>query len=63
MDKDDLKHWRVNYSAAISLVVGDLQKSKKDHEQRISDLETENKNLKKTLEKLEKRLEKLEKSK
>lgn len=54
MDKDDLNHWRVNYSAAISLVVGDLQKSKKDHEQRISDLETENKNLKKTLEKLEK---------
>ena len=63
MDKDDLDHWRVNYSAAISLVVGDLQKSKKDHEQRISDIEAENKNLKKTLEKLEKRLEKLEKSK
>ena len=63
MDKDDLNHWRVNYSAAISLVVGDLQKSKKDHEQRISDLETENNKLKKTLEKLEKRLEKLEKSK
>lgn len=63
MDKDDLNHWRVNYSAAISLVIGDLQKTKKIHEQRISKLESENKELRKTLEKLEKRLEKLEKSK
>lgn len=63
MDKDDLNHWRVNYSAAISLVLGDLQKTKKTHEQRISKLEYENKDLRKTLEKLEKRLEKLEKSK
>lgn len=63
MDKDDLNHWRVNYSAAISLVLGDLQKAKKTHEQRISKLESENTDLRKTLEKLEKRLEKLEKSK
>ena len=63
MDKDDLNHWRVNYSAAISLVLGDLQKTKKIHEQRISKLESENNDLKKTLEKLEKRLEKLEKIK
>ena len=63
MDKDDLNHWRVNYSAAISLVLGDLQKTKKIHEQRISKLESENKDLRKTLEKFEKRLEKLEKIK
>jgi len=25
MDKDDEDHWRVNYNAAIALVVGDLQ--------------------------------------
>ena len=60
MDKDDADHWRVNYSAAISLVVGDLQKSKKDLEQRVSILEQENKELKTMLSNIEKRLLKLE---
>lgn len=60
MDKDDLDHWRVNYSAAISLVVGDLQKSKKDLEKRVSILEQENKELKELLTNIEKRLLKLE---
>lgn len=60
MDKDDLDHWRVNYSAAISLVVGDLQKSKKNLEQRVSKLEKENKDLKKLVQKLDERLSKLE---
>ena len=60
MDKDDADHWRVNYSAAITLVVGDLQKSKKDLEQRVSILEQENKELKTMLSNIEKRLLKLE---
>lgn len=60
MDKDDFDHWRVNYSAAISLVVGDLQKSKKEHEKRIYQLEQENKKLYKIIDKLEERLLKLE---
>lgn len=60
MDKDDQDHWRVNYNAAIALVVGDLQAGKKDHEQRISDLEKENAELKETIEKLAKRIEKIE---
>ena len=60
MDKDDLDHWRVNYSAAISLVVGDLQKSKKDLEERVSKLEKENEELKSLLSNIEKRLSKLE---
>ena len=60
MDKDDQDHWRVNYNAAIALVVGDLQTGKKDHEQRISNLEKENAELKKTIEKLVKRIEKIE---
>ena len=60
MDKDDQDHWRVNYNAAIALVVGDLQAGKKDHEQRISNLERENAELKKTIEKLVKRIEKIE---
>ena len=60
MDKDDQDHWRVNYNAAIALVVGDLQAGKKDHEQRISDLEKENAELKETVEKLAKRIEKIE---
>lgn len=61
MDKDDQDHWRVNYNAAIALVVGDLQHSKKDHEARIKQLEEENTNLKETVEKLIKRVEKIEK--
>ena len=60
MDKDDLDHWRVNYSAAISLVVGDLQKTKKIHEEKIQQLEDENKKLHKLIADLEKRLSKLE---
>ena len=60
MDKDDFDHWRVNYSAAISLVVGDLQKSKKEHEKRIYQLEQENKKLYKIIDNLEERLLKLE---
>ena len=60
MDKDDADHWRVNYSAAIALVVGDLQKSKKDLEKRVSILEQENKELKTLLANIENRLLKLE---
>lgn len=63
MDKDGEDHWRVNYNAAISLVVGDLQKTKKVHEERITKLESENQELKNLVENLAKRLEKLEKSK
>ncbi len=60
MDKDDLDHWRVNYNAAIALVVGDLQKTKKEHETRIQQLEKENNKLNKIIEKLEERILKLE---
>ena len=60
MDKDDQDHWRVNYSAAIALVVGDLQKSKKDLEKRVKSLENENKELWKTINDLTNRLIKLE---
>lgn len=60
MDKDDLDHWRVNYNAAIALVVGDLQKTKKEHENRIKQLEKENDKLNKIIEKLEERILKLE---
>lgn len=60
MDKDDLDHWRVNYNAAIALVVGDLQKTKKEHEIRIKQLEKENDKLNKIIEKLEERILKLE---
>ena len=60
MDKDDQDHWRVNYNAAIALVVGDLQSSKKDHEKRISELEKENIELKETVKNILKKLEKIE---
>lgn len=60
MDKDDQEHWRVNYSAALSLVVGDLQKSNKEMKQKITKLSEENDKLWETIEKLEKRLQKLE---
>ena len=60
MDKADLDHWRVNYNAAIALVVGDLQKTKKEHETRIQQLEKENNKLNKIIEKLEERILKLE---
>lgn len=60
MDKDDQDHWRVNYNAAIALVVGDLQSSKKDHEKRISELEKENNELKETVKNILKKLEKIE---
>jgi hypothetical protein len=39
MDKDDDDHWRVNYNAAIALVVGDLQKRSKDQEKQIKALQ------------------------
>lgn len=42
LEKDDNDHWRVNYNAALSLAVGDLQK-------RVKSLEAENKELKKKL--------------
>lgn len=38
MDKDDDDHWRVNYNAAIALVVGDLQHKIKEHEKEIKSL-------------------------
>lgn len=63
MDKDDFDHWRVNYSAALSLVVADLQKSQKDYEERISVLEKENNVLKKQIKDILSRLDKIEKSK
>lgn len=63
MDKDDFDHWRVNYSATLSLVVADLQKSQKDYEERISVLEKENNVLKKQMKEVLSRLDKIEKSK
>ena len=62
MDKDDDDHWRVNYNAAIALVVGDLQHKVKEHEQEIKSLKQENKQLKSMLEDVISRLEKIEKS-
>jgi peptidoglycan hydrolase CwlO-like protein len=59
MDKDDQDHWRVNYNAAIALVVGDLQKTKKEQEERIKKLEQENKDIRTLLESLQKKIEKL----
>lgn len=52
MDKDDEDHWRVNYNAAIALVVGDLQKRQKDQEKRIAKLEQDNKELKELIKQL-----------
>ena len=63
MDKDDQDHWRVNYSAAISLVLGDLQKYKKESEEKIKKLEEENKNLKELYNTLAERISKLENKK
>ena len=60
MDKDDDDHWRVNYSAVLSLVVGDLQHKVKTHQCEIQDLKSENLQLKNTIFDLEKRLEKIE---
>lgn len=61
MDKDDDDHWRVNYNAALALVVGDLQQKYKkqeqelkEHKQQISELKAYNKSLEDRITKLEK---------
>jgi prefoldin subunit 5 len=63
MEKDDLDHWRVNYNAALALVVGDLQKSTKKLKSKVKTLEEENKELKNTIKLIEERLNKLENNK
>lgn len=62
MDKDDDDHWRVNYNAAIALVVGDLQKKSKDQEKQIKTLQDENKQLRSMIEQITERLDKIEKA-
>jgi predicted RNase H-like nuclease (RuvC/YqgF family) len=62
MDKDDDDHWRVNYNAAIALVVGDLQKRSKDQEKQIKALQEENKQLRSMIEQITERLDKIEKA-
>lgn len=56
MDKDDQDHWRVNYSAALSLVVGDLQKKQKEQQQQILELQQENEKLKRAINEIYKKL-------
>ena len=60
MEKDDEDHWRVNYNAAIALVVGDLQKKEKEYKEQISRLQTENDSLKQMIGEINKRLSKIE---
>lgn len=53
MDKDDEDHWRVNYNAALALVVGDLQQKSKVQAQEIKDLKESNQMLIERITKLE----------
>lgn len=62
MDKDDEDHWRVNYNAAIALVVGDLQQKEKTYKKQIQTLKEENAELKNMIQEINKRLSKIEKS-
>lgn len=62
MEKDDEDHWRVNYNAAIALVVGDLQKKEKTYKEQITNLKQENDNLKQMINEISERLSKIEKS-
>ena len=62
MDKDDDDHWRVNYNAAIALVVGDLQQKEKTYKKEIQALQEENAGLKNMIQEINKRLSKIEKS-
>lgn len=62
MDKDDEDHWRVNYNAAIALVVGDLQQKEKTYKQQIKKLQDENEELKTMINEINSRLSKIEKS-
>lgn len=62
MEKDDEDHWRVNYNAAIALVVGDLQKKEKTYKEQISALKQENDSLKQMISDINERLAKIEKS-
>lgn len=53
MDKDDDDHWRVNYNAALALVVGDLQQKYKKQEQENIQLKAYTKSLEDRITKLE----------